>query len=311
MKKIILFLIALLPLSLIAQQEGMMSQIALNKLTINPAYAGYRERAIVTLAHRQQWTGFKGAPSTSLISFDTPTKSNQFAYGASFIQSKIGPVRKYEFNGYFSVRTKLSNKATIAWGLSAGAQMYQVNIVDLKAASDQTGQQDDALQANTQGYITPNFGAGCFYYSPKFYCGVSLPKLVSLTNITKSNAPSQNFKNNNLRTVYLNAGKIYKVNRNVNLTYNAFFMSSFNSPITAGTYLTCIYDKSYTFGVYYVLAQSAGALIQFQLDRNMKIGYSLDVSTNSLVRTNFGSHELNFSYALPSKVHRVLYPRLF
>jgi type IX secretion system PorP/SprF family membrane protein len=64
-----------------AQQEPMSAQYIMNKLFVNPAYAGYKEQTQFVAMHRSQWIGFEGAPMTSVLSFDMPLKQNEFALG--------------------------------------------------------------------------------------------------------------------------------------------------------------------------------------------------------------------------------------
>jgi type IX secretion system PorP/SprF family membrane protein len=312
MKKFIAIITMLAPLVLLAQQDGMISQMTMNKVTLNPGYAGYREKPVLMLAHRQQWVGFKGAPHTSVLSFDMPfEKKKELAVGASLIQTKLGPTSKTELNAYAAVRVRLSNRAIISWGMTAGARMYQVNLGGLKAYSENLGVQDDALMYNTKGYITPNVGVGCFYYNAKGYFGASLPRLITATSVSKHKAESQNFGNSPSSTLYLMGGRMEKVNKKVTMTYNGFFTGSFNSPVSLGGYVTCIYDKNYTFGLYYAIAENVGLIFQAQINRDFKIGYTYDLSANGLIRANYGSHEFSLSYSFKSMLYRVSFPRLF
>src|SRR2546426_6928517 len=55
-----------------AQQNVQFSQYAFNGLSVNPAYAGYKDALYLNTIYRQQWTGFPGAPRTGGISVDGP-----------------------------------------------------------------------------------------------------------------------------------------------------------------------------------------------------------------------------------------------
>jgi len=293
-----------------AQQEGFMGQMLMNKMTLNPGYTGYRERPIMTLAHRQQWTGFAGAPMTSVISYDRPLAKNEFAVGGSLAHTRMGPTSASEFNTYFAVRTRLNNRATISWGMNAGVNLFQANLMNLRNTGESFGQQDELLITNTRTELMPQIGFGCYYFTQNYYLGVSVPKLVKSKSLIRSEYASRaNIVNE--KSVYLMGGKSNKISKDLIFTYNGFMIASPYSPITVGTYATGIFSQKYTFGAYYVLAQSAGAIFQFEIDRSMKIGYSYDVSTNALFRTNFGSHEISFNYLFKNKVKRATYPRLF
>jgi type IX secretion system PorP/SprF family membrane protein len=296
--------------NVMAQQEGIMGQLIMNKMTLNPGYTGYRERPVFTIAHRKQWAGFAGAPSTSIITYDRPMSKNELAVGASMEHTKIGPTSKSDFNTYFSVRTRLNNRSTISWGLTAGMQLFQANLMNLRNSGESLGQQDDLLITNSRTELIPQIGVGCYYFSQASYFGISIPKLVRSRSLVKSDFMS-NPSIINQKTLYLMAGKSQRLQKSLYITYNGFAIASPNSPISVGSYFTAVYNQKYTFGGYYIFAQNAGVLFQCELDRTMKIGYSFDLSTNAIIRTNFGSHELNFNYYFKNKVKRATYPRLF
>ena len=305
---IVLMIVGSLRLS--AQQEGFMGQMLMNKITLNPGYTGYRERPIMTLAHRQQWTGFAGAPMTTVISYDRPLAKNEFAIGGSLAHTRMGPTSASEFNTYFAVRTRLNNRATISWGMNAGVNLFQANLTNLRNTAEGTGQLDETLLTNSRTELVPQIGFGCYYFTQGYYLGVSIPKLVKTKSLIKSEFASKaNVVNE--KSMYLMAGKSHKISRDLVFTYNGFMIASPFSPVTVGAYGTAIYEQKYTFGAYYVAAQSAGVIFQFEIDRSMKLGYSYDLSTNALIRTNFGSHEISFNYLFKNKVKRATYPRLF
>jgi type IX secretion system PorP/SprF family membrane protein len=284
-------------LNLSAQQEGFMGQMLMNKLTLNPGYAGYRERPILTFAHRQQWTGFAGAPMTTVISYDRPLSKSSLAMGTSLGHTRMGPTTASEFNGYFAVRTRLNNRATISWGMNAGVNLFQANLTGLRNTADSFGQQDETLLTNSRSELVPQIGFGCYYFTQGYYFGVSMPKLVKTKSVIKSDFTE---KSNVIseKSAYIMGGKSHKVKRDLMFTYNGFMIASPYSPITVGTFATAVVEQKYTLGAYYILAQSAGV-------------YSYDVSTNALIRTNFGSHEISFNYLFKNKVKRATYPRFF
>jgi hypothetical protein len=50
---------------------------------------------------------------------------------------------------------------------------------------------------------------------------------------------------------------------------------------------------------------------QWQINKQTKVGYSFDVSTNQIIRTNRGSHDLAVNYTMATKKKRIVYPRYF
>lgn len=293
-----------------SQQEGMISQFSINKLTVNAGYAGYREKPSLFLAHRQQWVGFSGAPRTSVLSYDSQLGATQLGIGGSLIQSKIGPVRRTEFATYLNIKTRLSNSAKISWGFNIGAQMSQINLADLRTSGDLNNPQDDALLVNTGAQISPVLGFGIFYYKRDTYIGISVPKLITTKSLTNRNADVVT-ANPNVRSVYMMGGKIFKINRSLSINPNAYFIGTWNSPVTLGTAVNAIYKSDYSFGIYYTVAQNAGIQFQWQMDKQIRISYAMDLATNSMIRTNFGSHEFAINYVLSSKSRKIVHPKYF
>src|SRR5664280_2636369 len=74
MKKLnIAFLFLLLLLQpVLSQQDPLSSQYMFNTLTFNPGVAGTSGMICATALNREQWVGFKGAPSTTLFNISSP-----------------------------------------------------------------------------------------------------------------------------------------------------------------------------------------------------------------------------------------------
>jgi type IX secretion system PorP/SprF family membrane protein len=68
----------------IAQQNIQFSQYIFNTLSVNPAYAGYKEEWFVQSALRNQWVGISGAPQTAQISIDGILDPQTTKHGVGF-----------------------------------------------------------------------------------------------------------------------------------------------------------------------------------------------------------------------------------
>jgi type IX secretion system PorP/SprF family membrane protein len=294
-----------------AQQEPTHAMYMMNKLLVNPAYAGYKENANFTLVHRSQWLGFKGAPSTQVLSFDTPMKKDKLAFGATIYRDKIGPTSFTGAEVNFTYRMRLTNRATFAFGLKASAALYQANLTDLMLISDYYGQEDVMFQYNVNGLLLPNAGFGMFYYKKDHYIGFSIPKMIR-NRLDPSNSPVYDLMRGRQEwTGYLTAGKMIKVNKQIKLQPNMIIKGQINAPLSAGLYFNVIFLDQFTAGLFAHIKESAGLLVQWQLDKQFKFGYSFDVPTSALIKSTWGSHELAVSYGIPTKRKRIVYPRYF
>ena len=296
-----------------AQQDGVTSQFIMNKMFINPGYTGYKEQAMLTAVHRSQWLGFKGAPMTQVLSFDTPLKKNELAAGGIVIHDKIGPTSRIGVVGTFAYRTRLTNRATLSWGAQVSADLYQMNLADLNIASKNydVAIQDDAFLYNTKGLIVPNVGFGAYYHKKDHYLGISCPKMLRPRLDKRSNSTYTLLSGKQEPTIYLMGGKMFKIHKDLFIQSSLLVRGEMNAPMSIGFYGNAIYLKDFNIGMYYHFRENLGAMFQWQIDKQIKVGYSFDIATNTLIKTNYGSHELAVNYALSSKKKRIVYPRYF
>ncbi|MFN8776733.1 MAG: PorP/SprF family type IX secretion system membrane protein [Flavobacteriales bacterium] len=297
--------------SLLGQQDAMNAQYIMNKLFINPAYAGYKEQPTFVAVHRSQWVGFEGAPVTTMVSFDTPLKEDEFAAGGTMMFDKVGPQTRYAFTADFAYRTRLTNRATLCFGAKATAEIYQANLTDLSLTSDFTGGIDDSFLNNTRGVFLPNIGFGAYYHKRDHYVGLSVPRVIRNKLEKPGTAEFELLAGRQEPSLIITAGKIWKVNKQVQVQPNVVIRSIWGAPMSIGAFFNVIMMKQFTAGVYSHIGENAGALFQWQVNKQIRVGYSFDVATNQLISTNFGSHELVASYMIPTRKKKIVYPRYF
>jgi len=89
-KKTFVILLLILSSSIEAQQLPQFTQFMFNAISINPAYAGSREKLSLTALHRNQWSGLEGNPVTSTISIHAPLSNERVGLGFSYIKDELG-----------------------------------------------------------------------------------------------------------------------------------------------------------------------------------------------------------------------------
>ncbi len=106
---IILFAISLLSVSAaVAQQDAQYTQFMFNKLALNPGYAGNYEATSVTALQRNQWTGFKGAPSSQSMTLNTSLLKNKIGLGVVILHDKIGATDSWNIGAAYAYKVKLA-----------------------------------------------------------------------------------------------------------------------------------------------------------------------------------------------------------
>lgn len=307
MKKLIISGIALLALSsLTAQQDAMYTHYAFNTLAVNPGYAGSRDALTITGLHRSQWVGFAGAPVTQTLTLHTPLMSDKLGIGMSIVNDRIGPMNVTSFYADFAYKIKVSEKGKLAFGVKGGANLVQGNLSSLNL--DQPN--DVAFAQNIQSSFLPNFGFGMYYYTTKWYVGVSTPKLLE-NDFNSSNI--QNAKEE--RHYFLIAGTVFnlKDGGKVKFKPTTFVKITEAAPIQGDLTGMFIFQDKLEVGAMYRTGDAAGLLLGYNFSPQLRFGYAYDFSfTNRTFTYNGGSHEvmLRYDFVYADK-GRIRSPRYF
>ncbi len=268
-----------------AQQDPMYTNYMFNTLAVNPAYAGSRDALSATLLSRNQWVGFDGAPSTQTLTIHSPLGSEKLGVGFSAVRDKIGPVNTNSFYGDFSYRVKMSDESHLSLGLKAGINTLSANLSTLK--TDQSG--DVSFQQNIEGKTLPNVGFGMYYYSPKYYVGLSAPKLLE-------NTFSSNTQASEKRHYYLIAGAVFKVSEDIKFKPTLLTKYAANAPIQVDVSANFLFIEKLWAGVMYRSNDGIGALVGYQITDQFRVGYAYDYPTSVINRYSSASHEIMISY---------------
>jgi type IX secretion system PorP/SprF family membrane protein len=306
MKK--LYLVALVVFSITmdlqAQQDPHYTQYMYNMNVINPAYAGSKENLSIGMLYRKQWVEIEDAPTTATFSGHAPVGKN-VGLGLSVISDKIGPVEENNIYGDFSYTLQLGGEHKLAFGLKAGLTLHQVGLYsDINHTLPD--QNDPAFAQNTSNSYF-NLGSGLFYYTNKYYLALSVP------NMMKSKHLDFNGREfgSEVSHYFVTGGYVFDVSENIK--FKPFFMmkSAFNAPTSLDLSTNFLFNQKFEAGITYRLEDSFGAMINYAISPNVKLGYAYDHIVSDLNVTTPSSHEivLLFDLNFPRKVSSS--PRFF
>jgi type IX secretion system PorP/SprF family membrane protein len=306
MKK--LYLVALVVFSITmdlqAQQDPHYTQYMYNMNVINPAYAGSKENLSIGMLYRKQWVEIEDAPTTATFSGHAPVGKN-VGLGLSVISDKIGPVEENNIYGDFSYTLQLGGEHKLAFGLKAGLTLHQVGLYsDINHTLPD--QNDPAFAQNTSNSYF-NLGTGLFYYTNKYYLALSVP------NMMKSKHLDFNGREfgSEVSHYFVTGGYVFDVSENIK--FKPFFMmkSAFNAPTSLDLSTNFLFNQKFEAGITYRLEDSFGAMINYAISPNVKLGYAYDHIVSDLNVTTPSSHEivLLFDLNFPRKVSSS--PRFF
>lgn len=188
MKKVVLLAFALCYVFVgKSQQDPQWTHFMFDKLSYNPASAGFKDAFCLTAINRQQWTGFdSGEPSTTLINFTTPSIDLiKGGLGFSYYNDQIG----WETNNVLRLSYSLHlSQLNSGWrfgpgelGIGLSASYFSKNInatwVPPTVAPGPNPGQDNSIPTSTANESGLSFNAGLYYGAPNFYIGASATNL--------------------------------------------------------------------------------------------------------------------------------------
>lgn len=278
-----------------AQQESMFTHYMFNKLAINPAYAGTQDAISITALHRSQWVSFEGAPTTQSVTAHMPITGKNFGVGLGVVNDQVGPTQNMGVAGNFSYHLKVNEKAKLGLGINAAVNFVSTNLTSLAIVE----QNDVAFSENISSKALPNFGFGAYYYTKKYFAGISTPKL--LQNNFNANDPTGTSIaiSNEKRHYYLMGGTIFNLTSDgtFKLKPTSFIKVTGGAPVQMDLTACVIYDDKLSGGLSLRTGDALGLLLGYTLNNDLTFGYSFDWSyTNKTFKYNGGSHELMIRY---------------
>jgi type IX secretion system PorP/SprF family membrane protein len=251
---------------------------------INPAYAGSKEGISGGVLYRKQWVEIEDAPTTGTFFLHSPAGKN-VGLGFSAINDKIGPVEETNLYGDFSYTLNLGGEHKLAFGLKAGLTLHKVDFDVIRPTLPNPA--DEAFGQNPNATFF-NLGTGVFYYTNKYYLAFSMP------NMLKSNYLDFDGRQYGTEELhyFLTGGYVFDLNPNLKFKPFAMLKSSVNAPMSVDISTNfMIYDKL-ELGATYRLEDSFGAMVNFAITPNLRIGYAYDHIVSDLNVATPASHEV-------------------
>ncbi|MDY0990507.1 type IX secretion system membrane protein PorP/SprF [Flavobacterium sp. CFBP9031] len=305
MKKISYLLILLFVgiLEVSAQQQSQYTQYMYNTMTINPGYTGTRGIPSIFGLYRTQWVGLDGAPKTANFSIESPITENGQGLGLSVISDKIGPSQETTVTASYSYPIQLSGDTFLSLGISASGNFMQVDYNKLNVLNPEDPYLSGNLTKNS-----PNFGAGAYFHSEKWYAGLSVPMILETKfyDDVKVSVASQKMH------FYAMGGYVFDLNDNLKFKPAAMVKMVSGAPLAVDLSANFLFNEKLTLGAAYRWDAAVSAMAGFQVTSGLNIGYAYDYDTQKIGNYNSGSHEIFLRFDLFSGTkYRLVTPRFF
>lgn len=289
----------------IAQFDPMFTQYMFNELFINPAYAGSRENISATGLIREQWVGLDGAPSTQTFSIHAPVMNKKLGVGLSVLNEGIGVSKRTGFNINGAYRIAM-DKNTLSFGLQLGMVTISENLTQLNL------QTDNQFMMNTGRKTAPNFGFGAYYTAPKWYVGLSIPRMLqNRLDVASGTTDVQNKLNTGDWHYFITGGSVHSIAPNIKLRPNVMMKVVSGAPIQVDLNCNALFHDFIWAGLGYRTGDAASLMVGAQLTKQLRLGYAYDYTTSALQDFNSGSHELMLGFDFGFDKNQIVTPRYF
>ncbi len=284
------------------QQDPQFTQFTFDKLSINPGYAGIGNELCVTGFYRQQWSGFEGAPETSMINGHMPIRSINSGVGLTFYNDELGQEQSTLIRGHYSYHLKNVGPGKLGLGVSIGylSKSLGSNWVSIDPVSDDASIPDNSTSAGTF-----DLAFGAFYKSDRFYAGLSS------THLTEGEIEDMNVQTS--RHYYLQAGYRHTLSPSIDLLPNILIKSDAAST-QVDINVMAMYKNALWMGVSGRIDDAVAPMIGYRHEMAnglsaMRIGYSYDITMSELNNYSSGSHEIMLNYCM--KLKKPLPPQIY
>jgi len=301
------FLLSTLGFQVCAQQDPQFNQYFFNPLGINPAYAGSRGTLSAVAIHRSQWVGFEGAPSTESFAIHSPTGNKKMGLGLQILNDRIGPKNTTVISGVYAYKIRLG-RGKLGFGIRASLYNY---VFDWDEIEYRDGTNFGSIERGKETFLAPSFDFGMYYSDRKNYIGIELTHLNEGQIGIQADNVNLDFYSRQRMQVVLTAGRAFVINRQLTFKPSVLVKTTANQPAFIDLNASFLLKQKLWLGASYRRGYGAVAIMEYNVTKALRVGYSLDFAFTTLNRQNGGSHEIFIGYDLKLFKSGIISPRYF
>jgi type IX secretion system PorP/SprF family membrane protein len=282
-----------------SQQDPLSSQYMFNTFSFNPGVSGVSGMVCATAFARQQWVGFKGAPTTTSFSVNAPVNLFHINSGVGLLvkSDNAGFDKDISLSGAYSYLMDLG-QGKLGIGLMLGMLNKSLSPSWLipTGESHTPASGDPLIPDNKESYVAFDASLGAYYKTDKYYAGLS---------VTHLNQPKIKFTKGTpylSRHYYLTAGYNIQLPSPSFELLPSFFVFSDGKVTQAAVNTLVRYNKKVWGGVSYRAGDAISGMIGVELYNGIRIGYSYDFPMSDIRKSTTGSHEFMVNYCFDLKL---------
>jgi type IX secretion system PorP/SprF family membrane protein len=155
----------------------------------------------------------------------------------------------------------------------------------------------------------PNFGAGVYYYTNKWYAGFSVPNILQSDHLDKDNI---NTKAAEEVHYFLTGGYVFDLSSTLKFKPSLMFKGVSGAPVSVDINANFLLYERFELGASYRIEDAVSILFNFGVTPDFRIGYAYDYTISEFSNSNTsGSHEIIILYDIDLSKKNLKSPRFF
>ena len=289
--------LALFGVCAFAQQDALFTQYMFNNLYLTPAFAGVDGVTRFSAIHRSQWLGYQssfgdgGAPTTTMVSFNTPIYKLRSGAGVYILNDQLGPQNNLEAQVSYAYHLGIK-ETKLSFGVKVG--LYSQTINGKYYRYIQEG--DPLIVEGKESQVRPDIGLGIFYRTEKYYAGIGFNHLLR----SQFDFGADSVRGALANHINFTGGYFYEVSFDLKLQFSTNVRSDLNKTQFDLAAIAYIKDTMWG-GLAFRQSEAASLLLGYSLlkDKSLKLGTAIDfIVKDQAAKENF-SLEVMLSYDLP------------
>ena len=271
------------------QQIALNSQYLFNDFSINPAVAGTKSYAPISISFRRQWMGIDEAPVTQNLMYHTYLGDNM-GFGAQMFNDASGPTRRSGISATYAYNIKTSKRTKLSFGLSGSLTQFSIDRDRLI-----TEIPGDVAVMNSNNQLISDCNFGIYWKGESHFIGFSSFNLFeNKTNLMALTTPVVNTLN---RVFYLNGGYNFKIGALIELQPSAVLRIMDDNLLQIDGNLNLTFKNAYSIGLSYRNKDALSFMGGINIGTTT-IGYAYDLGISKIKTYNDGTHEVFMSFKL-------------
>lgn len=262
----------LISLSLQAQQVNMFNHYFYKPMIYNPAYAGNKETNVMLIS-KSQWSGFKQAPQSLILTADGSLLKDKAGLGISMISERKGIVNRSGGDIYYSYRLKINEDINLRLGIAFGIIDQTIDFT--KALLESSA--DPLLFEDAQRKTAFDANAGLAFRAKGFELGLAAPQLLgNRFRYVDDEDVRLNYTQVRHYIGTLKYTFVISENKELSVTPLAMLRYIPTLPVQYNANVNLDWKNKFWVGGTYVSDYAISANAGFHINKRLHVGYSYD-----------------------------------